>query len=118
MPTCIAITNRDIVDDDRPMPPRSGGKFRYAGTQLLRPHQPNNVHAFISVMNAVLLATPGANSALIRPRSAEDDSRQIFGSSTRWRIQIVNSAGRTPTKNTPRQPQIGMTIRLTSAARP
>src|SRR3954463_3615484 len=118
MPDCIAITNSDIVEDDRPMPPRAGGRLRYAGTQLFKPHQPNNVHAFISVMNTVTRATCGANSRLIRPRSDAAVVCQILGSSTRRRIHSVNSAGRTPTKKTPRHPHSGITIKLTRAARP
>jgi hypothetical protein len=66
----------------------------------------------------VSFATRGAKSALMRPRSTAGVWSQIVGSATPRRIQIVKSAGRTPTKNTPRQPQIGSTIRLTSAARP
>src|SRR5262245_18163466 len=114
----MAITNSDIVDEERPMPPCSGEKLRYAGTQLLRPHQPKSVQAYISVMNVETRAIDGANSIPIRPRSRADVLCQIAGSSTRRRIQIVKSAGSTPTKKTPRQPQIGITIRLTSAASP
>ena len=118
MPVCIRMTNIDITEDDRPIPPRSGPSARYDGTQLLSPHQPNSVQAFISVTKRVTLAIFGVNSRLIRPRSALALSSQICGSSTLRRIHIVNSAGRTPTKKTPRQPQIGITIRFTSAAKP
>ena len=76
------------------------------------------MQAFISVTKTVTFATFGVNSRLIRPRSALALSSQICGSSTLRRIHIVKSAGRTPTKKTPRQPQMGMTIRLTSAAKP
>ena len=66
----------------------------------------------------VVRATPGANSDEIRPRCDASERRHSSGSSSRCRIQMVKSAGSTPTKNTPRQPQIGITIRLTTAARP
>ena len=66
----------------------------------------------------VMLATSGVNSMLTRPRSTEAADLHIGGSSTRRWIQSVKSAGRTPTKNTPRQPHTGITIRLTTAARP
>src|SRR4051812_39259690 len=112
------MTKSDITEDDRPMPPRSGPSARYDGTQLLSPHHPKSVHAFISVTKNVSFATRGVNSRPMRPRSVFDDSSQIFGSSTLRRIHIVNNAGMTPTKNTPRQPQTGMTSRFTRAARP
>ena len=46
------------------------------------------------------------------------DSRQIAGSSTLRRTHSVNSAGRIPTKNTPRQPHTGSTMAVTIAAAP
>jgi len=76
------------------------------------------VQAFINVTKTVTFAIRGVKSRLMRPRSAFGPSSQICGSSTLRRIHIVNSAGITPTKKTPRQPQIGMTRRLTSAAKP
>ena len=69
-------------------------------------------------MNTVIRARSLVKRALTRPRSAAGVRRHSSGSSTFRRIQSVKSAGRTPTKNTPRHPQIGMTIRLTAAARP
>src|SRR5437764_4536963 len=118
IPPCIAITNSDIVDDDRPMPPREGASARYDGTQLFKPHQPKSVHAFINVTKTVIFAIAGVKSSEMRPRSAFDDSIQIFGSSTLRRIHSVNTAGSTPTKNTPRHPHKGITSRLTNAAKP
>ena len=118
MPTCIAIMNNDIVDDDRPTPPCAGLKRRYAGTHEFSPHQANRHAEFISAIAVVTAATFGLNSELKRPRSATSALRHIFGSSRFRRIHSVKSAGSTPTKNTPRQPQSGMTMRLTSAARP
>src|SRR3954468_11725027 len=112
------MTNIDITDDESPMPPRSGPRARYDGTQLLSPHQPNSVQAFISVTKKVTRAIFGVKSSPMRPRSAFAVSSQIFGSSTLRRIHIVNSAGMTPTKKTPRQPQIGITSRVTRAAEP
>jgi hypothetical protein len=57
-------------------------------------------------------------SVLNRPRSVGAADFHSGGSSRLRRIHSVNSAGSTPTKKTPRHPQIGITIRLTSAARP
>src|SRR5262245_299328 len=118
MPTCIAIMNSDIVDDDRPTPPCAGLKRRYAGTHEFSPHQANRQAEFINAIAVVTAATFGLKSELNRPRSATSAARHIFGSSMFRRIHIVNSAGSTPTKKTPRQPQSGMTTRLTSAASP
>src|SRR5436189_53932 len=56
-------------------------------------------------MAIVTLAISGLKSALKRPRSVLATDRHIFGSSTLRRIHSVKSAGRTPPKNTPRQPQ-------------
>src|SRR5258708_34259966 len=118
MPPCIAITNSDIVDDESPMPPREGASARYDGTQLFKPHHPKSVHAFINVTKTVTFAIAGVKSSEMRPRSAFDDSSQICGASTLRRIQSVNTAGSTPTKNTTRNPQSGIKSRLTNAARP
>src|SRR3954451_17956327 len=114
----MAMTNSDITDEDRPIPPRDGASARYPGTQLFKPHQPNSVQAFISVMTTVTFAIGGTNSMLTRARSDGGGSSQIFGSRTFCWIHIVNSAGMTPTKKTPRQPHSGITSRLTSAASP
>src|SRR5258708_23147268 len=112
MPPCIALTNRAVADDERPMPTREGASARYDGTQLFKPHHPKSVHAFINVTKTVTFAIAGVKSSEMRPRSAFDDSSQICGSSTLRRIQSVHTAGSTPTKNTPRHPQIGITSRL------
>src|SRR5258708_40299235 len=116
MPPCIAITNRAVADDERPMPTREGASARYDGTQLFKPHHPKSVHAFINVTKTVTFAIAGVKSSEMRPRSAFDDSSQIFGSSTLRRIQSVNTARRTPTKHNPRQPQSGVPRRLSNCA--
>ena len=84
IPTCMRITNNDIVDDARPTPPWPGGRRRYAGTQELRPHHPNSVQAFISVTATVRRARSPANSSLNRPAARPPAVlvRQISGSST------------------------------------
>src|SRR5258707_6961374 len=109
IPTCIAMTNHDIVDEERPIPPWSAGSRRYAGTHAFSPHQANRQHEFINAIATVIGAMPGLKSELRRPRSAASADLQIFGSSTLRRIHIVKSAGSTPMENTPLQPQIGMT---------
>src|ERR1700716_3100569 len=101
IPTCMAMTNHDIVEEERPIPPCSAGSRRYAGTHALSPHQANRQQEFISAIATVTRAMPGRNSVLKRPRAAVSTDRHIVGSSTLRRIQIVNSAGRTPTKKTP-----------------
>src|ERR671921_3025458 len=108
MPTCMAITNSDIVVEDRPIPPCAGGSRRYAGTHALRPHHANRQHEFIRAIATVTLLISGLNSVLKRPRSVASAVFHIAGSSTLRRIHIVNSAGSTPTKKTPRQPHRGM----------
>src|SRR5262245_2943422 len=110
--------NSDIVEDERPTPPCAGENRRYAGTHEFSPHHANRHAEFISAMAVVTAATFGLNNEPKRPRSATSAVRHIFGSSMLRRIHIVNSAGSTPTKKTPRQPQSGMTIRFTRAARP
>src|SRR6478736_5809213 len=110
----MAIMKSDIVDDDRPTPPWAGLKRRYAGTHEFSPHHANRQAEFISAIAVVTAATFGLKSELNRPRSATSALRHSFGSSRFRRIQRVKSAGSTPTKNTPRQPQSGMTIRFTS----
>ena len=79
-----------------------------------------NIASDQALIGKQVSAAYGASKAAIAQlsRSAALDCCQIFGSTTPRRIQIVNSAGSTPTKNTPRHPQIGITTRLTSAARP
>ena len=63
------------------MPPRSGPSARYDGTQLLRPHQPNSVHAFISVTNERDLRDrrreQQADAAAIRLGAVEPDLRLL-----------------------------------------
>ena len=100
------------------MPPCAGESRRYAGTHAFRPHQANRQQEFINAIAIVTPAISGLKSALKRPRSVGAAARQIFGSSMRRWIQSVKSAGRTPTKNTPRHPHTGRTSRLTSAASP
>src|SRR3954471_24728362 len=115
------MTNHDIVDDARPMPPSREGRLRYAGTHELSPHHANSVHAFIAVIAIVMRPTGGSKIAPMRPRGAdcaEPADFQISGSSTFRCTHTVNSAGTMPTKKTPRHPQTGRTSRLTSAASP
>src|SRR5438128_10683695 len=103
------MTNSDIADEERPTPPCAGGRRRYAGTHAFRPHHPNKQQAFMKVTATVIETTDGSKIAPRRPRAAVAASRQIGGSSTCCWIQTVKSAGSTPTKNTPRHPQIGIT---------
>src|SRR5262249_50491020 len=110
--------NSDIVEDERPTPPCAGENRRYAGTHEFSPHQANRHAEFISAIAVVTAAMFGLNSELNRPRSATSAVRHILGSSMLRRIHIVNSAGSTPTKKTPRHPHSGSTTRLTRAARP
>src|SRR5262245_31675343 len=112
------MTNHDMVDEDRPMPPCAGERRRYAGTQPFSPHQAKRQHEFINAMAMVTVRMRGSNNMPKRPRSAGAADFHKTGSSTLRRIHSVKSAGSTPTKKTPRQPQSGITIMLTSAARP
>src|SRR5580765_4767749 len=103
MPVCIRMTNSDITDEERPMPPRSGPSARYDGTQLLSPHQPNSVQAFIIVTKTVTLAILGDNSSPSRPRCAFSVLSENVGTSLVKGTHIVKSARMTPMKMAPRQ---------------
>src|SRR6266404_6918746 len=81
IPTCIAITKSDIVDEERPMPPLSGGSLRYVGIQPFMPHHAKRQNEFMRMMAIVIGAMPGPNTALTRPRSAGAADCQIVGSS-------------------------------------
>src|SRR4029453_11158326 len=84
MPACIAMTNHDMVDDDRPMPPCTGARRGDAGTPPFNPHQANRQQEFISAIATVVPAIPGLKSVLKRPRSVGAAECHIGGSS-RWR---------------------------------
>ena len=103
------------------MPPSAAGSERYAGIHWLNPHQPNIVQAFMSVTAIVRRPSLPRNTSASRLRPADAEAflaRQRAGSSTRPWTHTVISAGSTPTKNTARHPQIGMTTATTSAASP
>ena len=58
-------------------------------------------------VNAIVRRASGRSNSRRMPDAAlvtTSRERQIGGSSTRRRIQIVRKAGRIPTKNTARQP--------------
>src|SRR4029453_1801374 len=89
MPACIAMTNHDIVDEDRPMPPCAGERRKYAGTHPFNPHQAKRQHEFINAVAAVVPAIPGLKSVLNRPRSVGAADFHIVGSSRLRRIHSV-----------------------------
>ena len=98
----------------------------------MKPHQAKRQQAFMAVRarvrgsrggrkREVKAKAPwrraGGTSCGIGPlRGVDCKACQASGSSTLRRIHNVTSAGRMPTKKTPRQPQIGMTRKATSAA--
>ena len=96
--------------------PCAFGSERYAGTHAFKPHHPKSVQAFITVTAAV--------TAPRRPRKMSENRAVVVlcfhmsGSSTFRRTHSVKRAGRTPTKNTTRQPHVGRTRAVTSAAAP
>src|SRR5947209_4759593 len=119
IPTCVMKTTAEEPRILRPAPPSAAGSRRYAGTQVLRPHHPNSVQAFITVNATLGRARSPRKRSRNDARSADGRARRHTSGSSTWRwTHSAKNAGSTPTKNTARQPHSGSNNPVTIAARP
>ena len=105
---------------DNPAPPCATGRARYDGNPREQPpprEHRRGIHRGDDQRQAHQPGpSTGAGHRALSGRTRDGRSSHTCDSSTERRIHSVSSAGATPARNTPRQPQTGSTSALTAAA--